>query len=462
MNDASLIINFVDNKSKRSCNWHLKQFAREGSLMLPQKPDDYIRLFKERGFGMQYSEKIDRVYFPTEQGWKSFLDFIDVLHRAEPFQSRATYNDVYQNFNSAFSRMLSAGVLPENLDDLIHYLPNEFKREMTVRSERVFSKLRGIQYDANFLLSIGHCWIGTYDLIIFDTVLANNHKSTTDTIESIENVYKGDTPIITGSCNPGTSDCVIRENTFQCELALSILGILLNMTRENAFQKLWLLQRVDRPEQGLSKQITFSFAWNESIESPTILSFSMKFTDQLFEVNKEKIDMWHNDLFLKDLNKIVTEQPNLQVDLGERLINSLLYFRQSTMQSTPEMQISTLWICVESFFTAGNDKIVDANLNGLLAMTISLLNKDFWPNGAKSYDELKCVFSKHYSYRSKTFHHGKRGHVSNADVQQFSIVVCNLIIGITLMIRRGFKTSDSLLASSKQYIAAIKNNPLEG
>jgi len=452
MNNGTIEAKFSSTKLRRTCDWLVRQFSSEKNFIFPSSTEEYIKISKERGLGMQYRDGVGKIYFPTEKGWRYFLDFTDIVQKSEPFGSRSTKHDTHQNFNRAFAKMLSEGLLPERIEDLVDYLPSEFIQELSSRSERVFSKVNGIHFEGEFFFKVGHCWIGNYGSVSFDCVRDHDRTSKKMTLEALSRVYENNTPIMAGGSVRGTSDCVQQESTFQCELALSILAVLLNMTYETPFSRLWQLRRIDRPEYGLSKQFNFSLIQKELGESSKDLGVSTRYVEQWFQINEKLVDRWYDSLALTTLNRMVCEKPDSQIELVKRLINTLLYFRQATDQRTPEMQISTLWICVESFFTADNERVLNAILPGLLAMTISSLRPEYWPNKAKSLEELRRVFAKYYQYRSRTFHHGRRGHVTSVDVQEFSIVVSNLIIGVTHMINAGCKSADDLLGASKQFV----------
>jgi hypothetical protein len=223
------------------------------------------------------------------------------------------------------------------------------------------------------------------------------------------------------------------------------------MTYKNAFLRLWSVRRVERPEHGLEKQLSFKFVDYLGKVQSRKLSLGIKFTEQMFGVDEETIDRWHKYLLLGELNKIIGKHPDDRSDLEDRLINSLLYFRQAALQVMPEMQMSVLWICVEALFTGGTEKILEVNLLGLLAMTIDSLRNEYWPSGATTHCELKKVFNKFYKYRSRTFHHGKRGSVTESEIQDFSVVVSNIIIGVTQLIDRGYMTSKQLIQAFKEF-----------
>lgn len=450
-----LDITFKNDKTKRHCEWLLKNFARVNALVLPKTAKDQIDLHKQRGLEQQYRDPKGSVYFATEQGWKAFLEFIEVLHMAEPFRSSATYSEVYQAFSAAFATMLSARLLPESLDDLVLHLPDDFLKELTRHGEITFFKLNGIRIDTEFFLNIGHCWVGNFGKISFEAVQESERKECF--LDVLRSSFEENTPVITGGRIRATTKGAKREDALRSELGLAILDVLLNMTYKNAFLRLWSVRRVERPEHGLAKQFSFKFVDYPGEAQYRELSLGIRFTEQTFDVDEETIDRWHKHLLLGELNKIIGKHPDDRSDIEDRLINSLLYFRQASLQVMPEMQMSILWICVEALFTGNSEQILKVNLLGLLAMTIWSLRKEYWPSGATTYSELKKVFNKFYCYRSRTFHHGKRGHVTASEVQHFSVVVNNIIIGVTQLIDRGYMTSKQLVQASKEFVESLES-----
>ena len=134
--------------------------------------------------------------------------------------------------------------------------------------------------------------------------------SSSPSLEALSRVYEKNTPTIIGARIQGTSDRVRQENTFRCELALSILSVLLNMTYETSFNRLWQLRRVHRPEQGLSKQVSFSLIDRGKCESAKELGFSTKLAEQWFPIDEKVIGRWHNYLALNALNRVVCQGPS--------------------------------------------------------------------------------------------------------------------------------------------------------
>ena len=447
MTTTDITITFPDKKKQRTALRLIREFTG-AKAFLPSS----VELYRKRGLSMQYRGTQRRSYFPTEKGWKAFVKFVELVQESEPFASRSTLSDTHEALVHGFADMLSDGLLPDSATDLLPYLPTAVKHAMTSRVERVFSKLHGVTIKCDEFLRMGHCWLGSYGNLCFDAIreTTNGYKETS--LRSISNVFEENSPVIAAARNRGTSKHVKRESAYQCELALSILCVLLNLTYESAFHKLWQIRRVDKPEFGLAAQCSFSIFEGDNPPSGTGLGVSVTFRDQWFDIDHEIVHRWHNSMGLSICNDLVSDRFYRDMDLAGRLRNAILHFRLAARQSTPEMQMSTLWICVESVFTMDTDRVLNANLPGLLATTISSMHSDYWPNRAEDIDELKEAFSKYYGYRSRTLHHGKRGHVSRRDVQDFSLVVANLIIDVVYMIRRGVENAEELSRASQQFV----------
>ena len=358
--------------------------------------------------------------------------------------------------------MLSDHLLPDTAADFLAYLPDSFKHAMISGAERTFSKLHGVTIKPDEFLRIGHCWLGNYGNLCFDGIpeTVNGYKETS--LRSISDVFEADSPVIAAARNRGTSEHVKRESAYQCDLALSILCVLVNLTYGSAFDKLWQIRRVDRPEFGLAAQCSFSILECGDPPSAPQFGVSVTFRDEWFDIDAEIVRRWHGSMGLSICNCLVTDPVYRDVDLVGRLVNAILHFRLAAGQSTPEMQMSTLWICVESLFTADTDRVLNANLPRLLATTISSMQRDYWPGRAKTVDELKRAFTKYYGYRSRTLHHGQRGHVSRVDVQDFSLVVASLIVDVMYMIRRGLQSAEELSLASQQLVDRVSHTDLGG
>ena len=445
MTTTNLTITFPADKSRRKALWLIRQFTSRRAF-LPAS----IELHRERKLAMQYRGDGNATYFPTENAWAAFVAFAKLLQRAEPFASRSTVNDTHGAFAQAFANMLSDGLLPEAVDDFVPYLPDPFRRALTSRTERSFAKLNGATIKFDGCLLIGQCWLGNYADLCFDAVPENAHGHKAASLRSIATAFEDESAFIAAARNPGTTNRVGLEATYQFEIAIAILCVLLNVTYQSAFRRLWQIRHVDRPELGLSNQRSFSIIVDGQPSSPPQLGLSMKFRGQWFEIHEDLVATWHDSMGLGIINRLVTDPPYRDIDLVERLFTALRHFRVAAAQDAPEMQMSTLWVCVESLFTRASDRVLDENLPALVATTVSSVPREYWPSRASTPDELRRVFTRYYRHRSRTLHHGRRHHVSGVDVQEFSLVVASLIIDVVSMIRRGARTADQLERAARR------------
>ena len=445
-------LTFIDERARRKCAGLLRQFTGKKAFVRLSGVEEFRELFGERGLRMQYRDDHHRPHFPTKEGWEAFLEFARLLHGAEPLKSRATEQDTAQACNRAFANLLSGRLLPTSIEDVIDNFSDDFKHSLTGRVERVFSKVRGITVTEDCFVSVADCWLGGYGQLCFEAIQETDTCFKDQAIETISEVFQVDSAFIVGNRNPGTSDRVEEDSAYQCELALSLLCLMLNTTYVRPFSGLWRIQRVDRPEVGIDAHASFSIIENADSESRGKLAIKRVFAQQPFKIDRNLVDIWHERLRLGAINRLVSSSSLHDVELVHCLIGAILYFRRAANQPTPEMQVTILWICVESFFTGSGDEVVRENVRGLLAMTTASMNPDYWPNGAKTPEELRSVFKDFYDYRSRTVHDGRRGHVSIGQVQEFSLVVCNLVIAVADLVERGMRTTQELADASRDYV----------
>lgn len=449
---------FPDNKTRRKCNWNLRQFTSKKAFLTGLSTDDIKKLLSERGLSMYFTDNKSRPFFPTQAGWEAFVAFTGLLHEAEPFTSRSTPDETFGAAQQAFENMLSENQIPDTVEELVSFFPDSFQFAITVRTERVFSKLHGLKIGADHFIRVGHCWLGNFDLVSFEPISETDRKFKETSLETINKVYKFDSLVIAANKNSGTSGRVKEESAFQYELALSMLYVMINLSYWDTFNRLWQIRLMDRPEFGLSVQLSFSLIENQGSAENRQLCLSQQFAKQRFEIDNPLLDRWHESYGFGALNQVVTDSRYRETQLANRLVKAILYFRQAANQSTPEMQLSILWVCVESFFTQKREEVLEQNLVGLLFTTVSSLNPKYWPNGAKSHENLKSTFKKYYDYRSRTLHQGSRGKVSPKDIQAFSLIVSCLILGVTQLIKRGMQTPNKLAEVAQQYVANIAEN----
>lgn len=400
---------------------------------------------------MQFQDNKGRIIFPTENGWSAFISFTQLVHEAQPFASHATPDETFGAFHQAFENMLTENLVPVTLNELAAFLPKSFTIALTSRNERVFAKLNGVSITDKSFFRLGHCWLSKFDQINFDGIPEDERQFKNEALSSIFEVFDSESTVIAAGCNSGTSGRVKAESQYQYELAISMLCVMLNLSFKGAFDYLWQVRLMDRPEDGLAPQRNFSIVSDGSSATESQLSISSRFAEQQFEIDAASLENWQDSLLLDAVNTVVTDTRYRKIELLGRLESALFYFRQAATQSTPEMQLSTLWICVETLLTGSRGDVLKIAMPGLLATTFSSVNAEYWPRGAKTARELKRTFTRYYDDRSRTLHQGRRGSVSTQDVQEFSLIVSCLIIGVANQAQRGMKTLDELSRAVQKY-----------
>lgn len=445
---------FKDRKQLRRSNWLVKQFSSSKAFVYPRSLTEHKSLLQQRGFDQQF-RKGNKTFFPTDQAWIYFKDFIDILHEIPLFRDKVTYSDVFKAYASAFASLLNDGLAPENHDDFEDRLPPDFLESVFDKADIQFHYLDGVNIENGFFIQIGNVWLGRFNDVYFDDV-CNSSGNTQLILSAIRKVFTEEANVISGGLIAGSSKRAELEDSYRCEVGLGILGIMLNLSYLGVFKKLKRVGRVERTEIRTSQQLTFGFSQHIS-ESNRYIKCKGQSRGENFEMTHSKLTEWYEYYSLAEFNLIASMEAKSRTELQNKLLNAVVYFRQATLQPLAEMQLSMLWVAVESLLTTSSDKVLESNLPSLLAITIWGLPEIHWPNKAKSSDDLERVFKKYYQNRSKTLHHGSLGHVTSLDVQEFSTVVSNLIVSIAYLAANGHHTKSQLLDSSKIYLNELKH-----
>lgn len=446
---------FEDKKQLRRLNWLVKQFSSSKAFIYPKSLGEHKSLLQQRGFDRQF-RKGDKTFFPTDQAWDHFVDFIDILHRAPLFREKVTYSDVFKAYASAFAALLHEGLAPENSDEFSDRLPPDFLKSVFDKAEIQFHYLDGVNIENGFFIQIGNVWLGRFNDVYFDDV-DNSSGNTQLILSAIRKAFSGEANVISGGLIAGSSKRAEIENSYRYEVGLGILAIMINLSYLSVFKKLKRVCRIEKAEIRTLQQLTFGFSQHIG-ESNRYIKCKGQLGGENFEITHSKLTEWYEYYSLAEFNLIASMEAKSRTELQNKLLNAVVYFRQATLQPLAEMQLSMLWVAVESLLTTSSDKVLESNLPSLLAITIWRLPKTHWPNKAASIDDLERVFKKYYTNRSKTLHHGSLGHVTSLDVQEFSTVVSNLIVSISYLAANGHQTKKSqLLDASKRYLNELKH-----
>ena len=311
-------------------------------------------------------------------------------------------------------------------------------------------KLNGVEFDGAAYYRIGYCWIGQFGSINFDCLSDTYRESSEKWLESIEKVYESSGCVLLSNSTQGTSDYVQQEAVYHFEISVSALCVMLNMSYENAFHRLWGVRSMHRPEQGYSKHFSFSFISDSDDDDGLSLGVRTQSMGQWFNINAEILDRWYQQFGLSLINQLISSDSSERTDLHLRWINALFYFRQAaTQQNSRNAKSQRYGSASKRFILPIITRFSTPSFRDSWPPRHGQCPWNFWPKKSQTLSELEAVFKKYYGFRSRTFHHGRRGHVTDIDVQEFSSVVSNLIVAIAHLIGGGISTADELLQRSR-------------
>lgn len=399
-----------------------------------------MALVRERKFGaMAFGGISDSLFFPTEHGWSKFCDYVDKIASAEPFASRCTRSDVRSAFSQAMGNLLRDGLLPDCTLDLLQSAPPDFIQYATTRSEQRFYGIGGIEVTSDIAVHVAECWISKFEDIAIADLLRNDEDFKSHAMEALGSVFSNKSPVLICPRRYGSPEKVRSLAITQSDLAISALAVMFRLTYQHVFENLGRLCRIDSPYQGLKKHVDFHVSRDDG--ETARFGIGTQYGRQPLALNGKAVERWHQELSLTRLNQIARTPETSQTELERRIVRALLYFRHATQTDSIELQVATLWTPVESFFTLGAEPgtMSQNSIACLSAVTHQTAVRAGWPGwtGLRPKD-LRKKFTKLYGHRSRSYHHGELGHVSQQDVEHLSVAVAALIVVMIDLSSKGF------------------------
>jgi hypothetical protein len=105
------------------------------------------------------------------------------------------------------------------------------------------------------------------------------------------------------------------------------------------------------------------------------------------------------------------------------------------------MRFIKLWSCAECFFAINDKDITEANARGI-ATILTCAGYSVWK--AEDYPKLKRRLKQLYDLRSRAIHRAEFGAVQLQDLQDFSQWVAWVIISMTALSQRGYRTLEAI------------------
>ena len=137
--------------------------------------------------------------------------------------------------------------------------------------------------------------------------------------------------------------------------------------------------------------------------------------------------------------KLVQDQK--RSELGEALTKAVYWYSDAHREVVPVMKLVKFWSCVETFFSADQEKITQSVSVGMTSVLI-FGGFDFIQESA--YKDTKRRIAGLYDQRSKAVHAASHTHVAEKDTATLSQWVAWMLINMVSFIERGYTRLDQI------------------
>jgi hypothetical protein len=168
---------------------------------------------------------------------------------------------------------------------------------------------------------------------------------------------------------------------------------------------------------------------------------SMSFSSsggQPLPISSESVRYLKEVCFLEELTSMISQEQ--RTDLQDAIARSLYWFADAHRENNQTMRFVKLWTCAECFF-AIEDEVTELNARGIATV---LAFAGFQIIDLPEYRNIKRKLKSLYDLRSRAIHRAEFGMVDDSDLAEFSRWIAWVIISMTAISLRGYKTLDQV------------------
>jgi hypothetical protein len=126
-----------------------------------------------------------------------------------------------------------------------------------------------------------------------------------------------------------------------------------------------------------------------------------------------------------------------KTQLQQSIERALYWFADAHGDRNTTMRFVKLWSCVECFFAFQEEDITEANARGM-ATILTFSGYQVWT--VEDYSKMKSRLKELYGLRSRAVHRAEFDEVQLVDLRDLSRWVAWLIISMTALAERGYRT----------------------
>jgi len=124
-------------------------------------------------------------------------------------------------------------------------------------------------------------------------------------------------------------------------------------------------------------------------------------------------------------------------ELQDAILRAIYWFGDAYRDANKTMKFIKLWSCAECFFAIDKEEVTELNARGLAAV---LTFAGFSIVSVEEYAGFKNRIKELYGLRSEAIHRASFGHIQDADLNDLSLWVAWLIVSMTFLSERGYRT----------------------
>ncbi|WP_263384788.1 HEPN domain-containing protein [Granulicella arctica] len=228
----------------------------------------------------------------------------------------------------------------------------------------------------------------------------------------------------------GSPEVSLERFDHQTLLVIGILAVCGAILYEGSIWRSHLRAGLSPHRQTMPTSI---FRWDADGGDPTVSRLWGE--DQKLPLDAKLIDYLREHCFLNQLSALSSEEEKTR--LQQSIERALYWFADAHGDRNTTMRFVKLWSCVECFFAFQEENITEANARGM-ATILTFSGYQVWT--VEDYSKMKSRLRDLYGLRSRAVHRAEFDEVQLVDLRDLSRWVAWLIISMTALAERGYRT----------------------
>ena len=410
----------LTNKDKRKLLYSVKRLFSNKSLIVPKSIGD---IPTKKYLYLELCLTENRTIFLTDAGHEHFRAVVDVIHKADFFNGRAEFSDIWRAWRKVVEKWLSNGLQPGCVDEVVQALEELIVQE--IDNHTFVVPLLGIELDGVVSFALGAMTILPMSVDLFDSAgVTHDHTNVPRLLELSKQYFW-----LKGTMH-GTPSVAQQKFSEQAALTVGMLAITAVSMYEwgaSGFR----IGIVMTAEEATGRSVWFS--WDERTRGLTTHYTYRR--GQPLPVNKALGN--DSDMARMIHRAFAILQADDRSPLEEAIARAVYWYSDAHRDPVLVMKLVKYWSCVEAFFSFENEEITHAVSAGLASI---LVFGGFHFVPLSEYGTVKKQIADLYSLRSRAVHRGSHNHTTEQHITQFSQWVAWMIITMVVLVEAGYTT----------------------